>query len=82
MRRRLITIAIFVLAGAVVNVAVAWGCAGWSRDTGARFGSMERENALWADQRPPISLRPRSSTRNTIMVLDATVRTWAQGIAR
>ena len=27
MKRRLITIAIFVLAGAVVNVAVAWGVA-------------------------------------------------------
>ena len=27
MRRRLITIAIFLLAGAVVNVGVAWGCA-------------------------------------------------------
>ena len=26
MRRRLLTIAIFLLAGAVVNVAVAWGC--------------------------------------------------------
>ena len=29
MRRRLLTIAIFLLAGAVVNVAVAWGCAFW-----------------------------------------------------
>ena len=29
MRRRLITIAIFLLAGAMVNVAVAWGCAAW-----------------------------------------------------
>ena len=29
MKRRLITIAIFVLAGAVVNVTVAWGCAAW-----------------------------------------------------
>ncbi len=30
MKRRLLTIAIFLLAGAVVNVAVAWGCARWS----------------------------------------------------
>ena len=30
MRRRLLTIAIFLLAGAVVNVAVAWGCAAWA----------------------------------------------------
>ncbi len=29
MRRRLLTIAIFLLAGAVVNVAVAWGCDRW-----------------------------------------------------
>ena len=29
MKRRLLTIAIFLLAGAVVNVAVAWGCAVW-----------------------------------------------------
>ena len=30
MRRRLLTISIFLLAGAVVNVAVAWGIARWS----------------------------------------------------
>ncbi len=30
MRRRLLIAAIFLLAGAVVNVAVAWGCALWS----------------------------------------------------
>ena len=29
MKRRLLIILIFLLAGAVVNVAVAWGCAGW-----------------------------------------------------
>ncbi len=30
MRRRLVTVAIFLLAGAAVNVAVAWGFAGWA----------------------------------------------------
>ncbi len=30
MRRRLLIATIFLLAGAVVNVAVAWGCALWS----------------------------------------------------
>ena len=30
-RRRLLIAAVFLLAGAVVNVAVAWGCAFWSR---------------------------------------------------
>ena len=29
MRRRLLTAAVFLLAGAVVNMAVAWGCAAW-----------------------------------------------------
>ncbi len=30
MKRHLFTIAVFLLAGAVVNVAVAWGCAAWT----------------------------------------------------
>ncbi len=30
MKRRLLIVAVFLLAGAVVNVAVAWGCALWS----------------------------------------------------
>lgn len=29
MKRRLLLVAVFLLAGAVVNVAVAWGCAAW-----------------------------------------------------
>lgn len=29
MRRRLLTAAVFLLVGAVVNMAVAWGCAAW-----------------------------------------------------
>ena len=29
MKRRLVIIVIFLLLGAVVNVAVAWGCAGY-----------------------------------------------------
>ena len=33
MNRRLLTIAIFPMAGAVVNVAVAWGCAALVRTT-------------------------------------------------
>ncbi len=31
MRRRLLIVAVFLLAGAVVNVAVAWGCVIWSK---------------------------------------------------
>jgi len=30
MRRRLFIVAVFLLAGAVVNVGVAWGCAAWA----------------------------------------------------
>ena len=30
MKRHLLIVAVFLLAGAVVNVAVAWGCALWS----------------------------------------------------
>ena len=32
MKRRLLFVAVFLLAGAVVNVAVAWGAACWPRD--------------------------------------------------
>ena len=34
MKRRLLIAAIFLLAGAVVNVAVAWRCAAWSKTIG------------------------------------------------
>ena len=33
MKRRLLIVAVFLLAGAVVNVAVAWGCAFWVNPT-------------------------------------------------
>ncbi len=51
MRRHLILILIFLLAGAVVNVAVAWGCAiqGWSGPTDLRFadGNYRGVRAGW-----------------------------------
>ncbi len=55
MRRRLLTIAIFLLAGAVVNVAVAWGYALWSPSTpGSPIGSNPREDRAWfLDRVPP-----------------------------
>ncbi len=37
MRRRLLTVAIFLLAGAVVNVGVAWGCAAWMEVGGGGY---------------------------------------------
>ena len=37
MRRRLLIAAIFLLAGAVVNVAVAWGCAAWVDPVGTPY---------------------------------------------
>ncbi len=45
MRRRLLTVAIFLLAGAVVHVAVAWGCAVWV-NPGTRME--KRETPEWA----------------------------------
>ncbi len=35
MKRRLLIIAVFLLLGAVVNVAVAWGCAAQAPPTSA-----------------------------------------------
>ncbi len=44
MKRRLLTIAIFLLLGAVVNVAVAWGCALWSKPSHSTDKSGPRED--------------------------------------
>ncbi len=45
MRRRLLTIAIFLLAGAVVNVAVAWGCAWRPRDAWWSGESVDKDSS-------------------------------------
>jgi hypothetical protein len=50
MRRHLITILIFLLAGAVVNVAVAWGCALGSKSLDLAPGT-ERYNPISDDER-------------------------------
>ena len=42
-KRRLVTIAVFLLAGAVVNVAVAWGCARWSTVEGSPSEKIQYE---------------------------------------
>ncbi len=49
MRRRLLTIAIFLLAGAVVNVAVAWGCALAVTDYKRAQGILLREGSTPGD---------------------------------
>ncbi len=36
MKRRLFKLAVFLLLGAILNVAVAWGCATWSLSAGVR----------------------------------------------
>jgi hypothetical protein len=47
-RRRLITIVIFLLAGAVVNVGVAWGCALWSDlPLGRQYAAPSPSEAAW-----------------------------------
>ena len=62
MKRRLLIIAVFLLLGAVVNVAVAWGCALWSkpshstdksgpRDLGFGYTVVFYEDAVGASDR-------------------------------
>ncbi len=53
--KRLLTILPFLLLGAVVNVAVAWGYALWSPSTpGSPIGSNPREDRAWfLDRVPP-----------------------------
>ena len=53
MRRTLITTAIFLLAGAVVNVAVAWGCAAWMNPPQLRSRSLtDDERMTWVEEAP------------------------------
>jgi len=52
MKRRLLIVAVFLLAGAVVNVAVAWGCAAWvepDTNTSAFFVSERIDGPAIAD---------------------------------
>ena len=47
MKRRLLIIVVCLLLGAVVNVAVAWGCALWSSAT-----KVSIRGAIHSDERP------------------------------
>ncbi len=47
MRRRLLIVVVFLLAGAVVNVAVAWGCALDPMPVAPRHASERRVRSLW-----------------------------------
>ncbi len=49
MKRRLFTLALFLLLGAVVNVAVTWGCAWWPRDADAWSGWPVEQDPLPSD---------------------------------
>ncbi len=55
MKRPLLTILLFLLLGAIANVAVAWGYALWSPSTpGSPIGSNPREDRAWfLDRVPP-----------------------------
>ena len=46
MKRVALTIVVFVLLGAVVNVGVAWGCAVWIPATGPYIGEVRRASLL------------------------------------
>ena len=53
MKRRLLIIAIFLLLGAVVNVAVAWGCAGWRTNRRGMYQLIEAtEKSDWVQSLP------------------------------
>lgn len=57
MRRRLFIIVIFLLAGATVNVVVAWGCAAWSSADGSHIGNyqvceLQHLEQWWRDHAP------------------------------
>ena len=50
MKRCLLKLALFLLLGAVVNVAVAWGCAIWTTELGERttgVPSPHESNPIW-----------------------------------
>jgi hypothetical protein len=46
MRRRLIQLGLFILAGAIVNVAVAWGCAAFSQADSRMLDDAEAEHVM------------------------------------
>ncbi len=47
MKRQLLVIAVFLVAGAVVNVAVAWGCALWAEQPLMRVEAVTLDDAPW-----------------------------------
>ncbi len=51
MKRWIITILLFLLLGAIVNVAVAWGCAAWSPITDGDFRSATECEVAWLEKR-------------------------------
>ena len=59
-RRRLPTVAVFLLAGAVVNVAVAWGCALWSNVSGPLSFRSQRLEISWKLE--PLTRAPHTWT--------------------
>jgi hypothetical protein len=58
MRRRLIQLGLFVLAGAIVNVAVAWGCSIWSAETFSEVRECRPPHPLWWTRFPQWFDRP------------------------
>src|SRR5947207_7530877 len=54
MKRTLIKLCVFVLAGATINVAVAWGCAIWGHQLRARAEESDQDEArrIWLTFKP------------------------------
>ena len=64
MKRRLTKLVVFLLLGAIVNVAVAWGCATWSAlklVSGPLVGRPTEADQRWWQQVVPAEAAPRAS---------------------
>ncbi len=64
MQRRLLTLAIFLLLGAILNVAMAWGCATWSAlklVSRPWVGQLTEVDQRWWQQVVPAGAAPRAS---------------------
>ncbi len=64
MKRRLLAIAIFLLAGAAVNVAVAWGCLNWSATEDGELASATRSDRRWWQRHAPTAFEGTPSEVN------------------
>ncbi|MCH8152706.1 MAG: hypothetical protein IH830_10090 [Planctomycetes bacterium] len=81
MKRRLFTLALFLLLGAVVNVAVAWGCGLWSiaTPTDVWFQTPPNDQArlLAKGWKPSPNSQPQTTVRRGFGVYRLDYREWS-----